>query len=271
MTLSDNYLLGRAEAEELRLMRQIANLAPDSEAQLDMIGIEPGEHVVDLGCGPGGVLHLLGKRVGPTGSVLGIERSPQFVKLARRFVSDHGLTHVEVREGDAYDTGLPRASFDGAHMRLVLVNVPEPERMVCEMVSLVRPGGWLASFEADYLPHTCDPPLPEWTRLLDVYKSYAAAEGIDLFIGRRTHRLFSDAGVVDIRVDPVVHVYPAGHDRRTILRDFMNNVRDDLVSREFVTAADFDRDMRALENHLARPDVLVTSHMFYLLSGRVPI
>ncbi len=50
-----------------------------------------------------------------------------------------GLTQVEVREGDAYDTGLPRGSFDGGQMRLVLVNVPKAELIVRELVSLVRP------------------------------------------------------------------------------------------------------------------------------------
>jgi ubiquinone/menaquinone biosynthesis C-methylase UbiE len=148
MAQPDQYLLGRGEAEEARLKRQIADLAPDSDAQFEKIGINAGERILDLGCGTGGTLHLLSKRVGPTGSVLGIERSPHFVGLARRFVADHALPQVEVREGDAYNTGLPRASFDGAHMRLVLVNVPEPERIVREMVSLVRPGGWVASFEA---------------------------------------------------------------------------------------------------------------------------
>jgi ubiquinone/menaquinone biosynthesis C-methylase UbiE len=190
----DNYLLGRGEAEEARLKRQIADLAPDSDAQFEKMGIRPGERVVDLGCGPGDVLHLLGKRVGPTGSVLGIERSPHFVDLARRFVAGLALPQVEVREADAYDTGLPRASFDGAHMRLVLVNVPEPERIVREMVSLVRPGGWVASFEGDFLCHACHPPLPAWTRLVDAYTAYSTAQGIDLFIGRRTHRLFRDVG-----------------------------------------------------------------------------
>ena len=148
MAQPDHYLLGRGEAEEARLKRQIADLAPDSDAQFEKIGINAGERILDLGCGTGGTLHLLSKRVGPTGSVLGIERSPHFVGLARRFVADHALPQVEVREDDAYNTGLPRASFDGAHMRLVLVNVPEPERIVREMVSLVRPGGWVASFEA---------------------------------------------------------------------------------------------------------------------------
>jgi ubiquinone/menaquinone biosynthesis C-methylase UbiE len=214
-------------------------------------------------------LNLLAKRVGPTGSVLGIERSPHFVSLARRFVAEHALSQVVVCEGDAYDTGLPRASFDGAHMRLVLVNVHEPERIVHEMVSLVRPGGWVASFEADLLSLVCDPPNPEWTCLLDAYKAYSAAQGIDLCVGRRTHRLFRAAGVVEIHVDAIVRVYPAGDHGRMILVDFVNNVRRNLINEGFIGRGDLERDVTALERHLSNPEVLVTSHMFFRLSGRV--
>lgn len=266
----DDYLLGRGKAEEARLRRQIANLAPDSDAQFEKIGIRQGERVVDLGCGPGGVLHLLGKRVGPTGSVLRIERSAQFVDIARRFTNELALPQVEVCEGDAYETGLPRASFDGAHMRLVLVNVPKPELIVKEMVALVRPGGWVASFEADYLTHICDPPSPAWTRLLEAYSAYSSAQGIDLFVGRRTHRLFRDAGIANITVDPVLHTYPPGHDRRPILWDFINNVRDKLTEGGFVGRDELETDMAALDKHLSNPDVLVVSHLFFRLSGRVP-
>ena len=270
MTQPDHYLLGCSDAEKARLKRQSAALAPESDAQFEMIGIKPGERVVDLGCGPGDVLSLLGKRVGPTGSVLGIERDAHFASLARRYVADHALPQVEVREGDAYDTRLPRASFDGGHMRLVLVNVPEPERIVREMVSLVRPGGWVASFEADLLSLICDPPNPEWTRLLDAYKAYSAAQGIDLCVGRRTHRLFRAAGVVDIHVDAIVRVYPAGDHGRLILWDFINNVRGKLIDEGFIGRSDLERDVTALERHLSNPEVLVTSHLFFRLSGRVP-
>ncbi|MFE0013959.1 methyltransferase domain-containing protein [Mesorhizobium sp. NPDC059054] len=266
----DKYLLGRGPAEQARLKRQIANLAPDSDAHLERVGIKPGERVIDLGCGPGGVLHLLGKRVGVTGSVLGLERSPHFVDMARRFVADHALPQVEVREGNAYDTGLERGSFDGAHMRLVLVNVPEPHRIVREMVALVRPGGWIASFEADFVAHFCDPPLPAWERLLNAYVAYSEAQGIDLFIGRRSHRLFRETGLTNIHVDAVYHVYPPGHDRRPMLHEFINNVRDKMIDQGFVAQDDLETDMAALETHLANPDVLVTSHTFFRLSGRVP-
>jgi ubiquinone/menaquinone biosynthesis C-methylase UbiE len=43
-------------------------------------------------------------------------------------VAEQGLTNVEVIQADARNTGLPPASFDVAHARTVLVNVPDPER-----------------------------------------------------------------------------------------------------------------------------------------------
>ena len=271
MSEPDVYLLGRSGGEEERLKRQIADLAPDSDAQLERVGIKPGERVVDIGCGPGGVLHLLGKRVGPTGSVLGIDRSARFVDSARDFARDLGLKQVQVREGDAYNTGLPRKSFDGAHMRLVLVNVPRPELIVREMVSLVKPGGWVASFEAAYsMPHITEPPAPEYSRLRAAYEAYAHSEGIDLHIGRKTRRLFREAGLTDVDVDAVLPVYPVGHSRRSTFRDFVNNVRDKLIDGGFISRAEFEADLGLFEEKLADPEVLVTSQPFFRLWGRVP-
>jgi SAM-dependent methyltransferase len=266
----DIYLLGRGDTEVERLKRQIEMLASDSSALLDRIGIATGESVVDLGCGPGGVLHLLAERVGANGSVLGIDRSSHFVQLARRFVASRRLQQVEVHEGDAYDTGLPKAAFDGAHMRLLLVNVPQPERIVRELVSLVRPGGWVASFEADYVPHCFDPPLPAWTRLLDAYTAYARTQGINLSVGRHLHRLFRDAGVIDIQVDAIIHVFPTGHERRSFPYGLISNISDRLVDDGLINREDLERDIEALETHLSRPDVQVTSNLFFRLTGRLP-
>jgi hypothetical protein len=120
------------------------------------------------------------------------------------------------------------------------------------------------------LSHLCDPPLPEWTHLLSAYTAYSAVQGIDLFVGRRTHRLFRDAGLGDIHVDAVVHVYPPDHDRRPILWDFINNVREKLIEGGFITHSDLESDMIALERYLSDPEALVTSHLFFRLWGRVP-
>ena len=62
-------------------------------------------------------------------------------------------------------------------MRLVLVNVPKPEVIVREMIALVRPGGWVASFEPDLFSRVIDPPSPESDRLQAAYAAYARSQG----------------------------------------------------------------------------------------------
>jgi len=265
------YLLGHSEDEELRLRRQAAELRHESAWLFDRIGLGAGARAIDLGCGPQGVLDLLSERVGNTGHVIGIDRSRESVALARRFVADRALKHVEVLQGDATATGLPEASFDLVHARLVLVNVPYVDAVVREMVRLARPGGVVASHEADYLSHFCDPPLRAWDRLFEIFKRYSSANGVDLFVGRRTHRLFREAGLVDIEVNPVIHVYPHGHSRRAIFWHFLQNVRDRLLEEELIAESEFSELTAELKEHLDRPDTLVVSHLFFQVWGRKPL
>lgn len=270
MTRDERYLLGYSDREAVRLEQQAQDLARDTGWLLDQIGVGPGDRVLDLGCGPRGSLELLADRVGPSGAVVGLEKDPQTAALARAFVRERGLAGVEIIEGDARATSLPRASFDVVHARLVLVNVPEPEEIVREMVALARPGGVVASHEADYATHRCEPPHASWERLFAVYEAHARDEGIDLFIGRRAHSLFRAAGLDDLRVNPLIHVYPPGHPRRRIFLDFIDNTGARLQGGGRIGADELDAHVKALHEHLARPDVLVISHLFFQVWGRTP-
>ena len=236
----------------------------------DRLGLRSGGRALDLGCGPQGVLDLLSECVGSTGLVVGIERDDKSVAAARQFVADRALRNVKVLRADAASTGMPGDIFDLVHARLVLVNVPNPEAVVAEMVRLACPGGIVASHEADYLPLLCDPPLRAWDRLFQIYRDYSSANGIDLFIGRRTHRLFREAGLVNIEVNPVIHVYPQGHNRRTIFWDFLQNVRDSIVEQGLIADSEFSELLAELKEHLDRRDTLVVSHLFFQLWGRKP-
>ena len=266
----EQYLLGHSEDEELRLRRQAGELRQESAWLFDRIGLGRGGRAVDLGCGPQGVLDLLSERVGRTGLVIGVEKNLNSVAKAKFFVADRGLKNVRVVQGDATATNLPGASFDLVHARLVLVNVPYVEAVVREMVRLARPGGVVASHEADYLSHFCDPPLRAWDRLFEVFKAYSSTNGIDLFVGRRPHRLFREAGLVDIEVKPVIHVYPHGHNRRPIFWQFLQNVRDRILEQELITESEFSELTAELKEHLERPDTLVVSHLFFQVWGRKP-
>jgi SAM-dependent methyltransferase len=270
MTDPDAYLLGRSRAEEERLRKQVADLAVEARWLLDQLDIPVGARALELGCGPQGVLDLLSERVGPRGSVVGLERSGHFAASARQFVADRRLGNVEVVEGDAKATNLPRGSFDVVFSRFVLVNVPEPERVVDEMVALLRPGGVVASHEADYLPHVCDPPSHAWDRLMEIFRAHCRAIGVDPFVGRRTHRMLRVAGIVDVQVRPVIHVYPHGHHRRTILLDFIRDIRDAAIRGGVVGERELDELVDELQHHLDDPDTLVVSHLYFQVWGRKP-
>jgi len=270
MAQSDPYFLGYSRAEQERLQRQAEELASESRWLFDQIGLAPGARVVEIGCGPQGCLELLAERVGPAGTVVGVERSEEAVSLARKFATDHGLTNVKVAHGDARQTGLERGAFDLVTSRLVLVNVPEPEQIVAEMVALARPGGIVALHEADWITCLCDPPLEAWDRLLALMEDYSRANGVDLFIGRKAPRLLRQAGLEDVQSRPLLHLYPPGHGRRTLFPEFVLNLRDRILSRGAITAAEFDDLIGALKRHVDDPDTLVFSHVYVQAWGRKP-
>lgn len=271
MAQADPYFLGYRQVELARLQQQAQQLVEESRWLFDQLDFPPGARVIEVGCGPQGCLDLLAERVGPQGTVVGLERSAETVELARQFVAAHHLDNVEVLQGDVRASGLPPASFDVATERLVLPVVPEPEQIIAEMVALVRPGGMVALHDADFVAHVCDPPLPAWSQLLQALQTYAQINGNDLFIGRRVPRLLRAAGLVDIQTRPLIHVYPPGHARRMILADFVENLRERLLAQGVLTEAELDDLLGALRQHLEDPNTLVVSHLFFQVWGRKPV
>jgi SAM-dependent methyltransferase len=122
--------------------------------------------------------------------------------------------------------GLPNASFDLVTARLVLVNVPHPEQIVSEAAALTRPGGSVAFHEIDWAAMVCDPPNQAWNTFFELLVTFMKENGNDLFIGRKVPRLMRDAGLVELRVNAITHVHPPGDERRHLLLDFADNLRE---------------------------------------------
>jgi hypothetical protein len=137
------------------------------------------------------------------------------------------------------------------------------------MVRLVRPGGFIALHEPDPTTFRCDPPLAAQTRLLQVLNTYAELNGIDRSIGLRVPRMLRELGLLDVRVNPLVHVYPPGHGRRMLLLDFVENARDRILERELMGKAELAELTAAVRQHLENPLTLVVSSLYVQTWGRV--
>src|SRR3984893_5680888 len=86
-TTQVKYILGHSQQEIGRLMLQATILRPFTERLMRDAEIGPGMRVLDLGCGAGDVSMLAAELVGPSGSVVGIDRSPQVIAFSRRSLS----------------------------------------------------------------------------------------------------------------------------------------------------------------------------------------
>lgn len=160
MTPSERYSFGGTSIERQRLLAQAEGFVQESNWLLDQCGIQPGWRTVDFGCGPIGILNLLSQRVGPHGSVVGLEREPLFVEMAHAEIAKRGLRNVRVVQADALNTGLEKNAYDLVHARLVLINVSARDAFLGEMLSLLRAGGTLALADLDCVSWLCHPPHP---------------------------------------------------------------------------------------------------------------
>ncbi len=270
VTEQSDYFLGQSSAEHARLQFQAVELEQSSRQHLQRAGIQRGWRVIDVGCGPQGVLHVLADLVGPTGTIVGLERDPRLAALARAFVAEHGFTNVEVIQGDARATELPRGRFDLVHERLVLVNVPEPEQILAEMVALVRPGGVVAVWEWDAVSWLCDPAHPAWTRIREASQAVRLQDGQDFSIGRRIARLMRGAGLVEVKQEVEVAEWPLGHPRRMQIIQFSENIRERLVARGFFSDAELTELLAALRKHLEDPETFQLSGVSFQAWGHKP-
>jgi ubiquinone/menaquinone biosynthesis C-methylase UbiE len=264
------YALGSSQGESVRLQRQAEELAADSAALLDRVGLRPGQSAIDLGCGPRGVLDLLAERVWPAGRVVGLDADPAHAAMAAEFAAGRGLSAVEIITADARSTGLPPGSFDLVHARTLLINLPEPAGVVAEMVRLARPGGWVASMEPDTEHALCYPPHPAFDRICEIFPVALGRNGADPRLGRRVPELFRQAGLDNVEVEARPQMYPPGSSRRANRLDLVRSMRSQIVQMGLASEAELDELDAVARVHLNDPHTVVMSGLLFLTWGRKP-
>ena len=115
-------------------------------ATLEALDLQPGERVLDIGCGPGYLAAEMAELVGPEGFVQGIDPSPHMLAIAAR----RALPHMELSEGDALSLPVADSSFDAAVATQVYEYVVDMAAALAEARRVLRPGGRLLVLDTDW-------------------------------------------------------------------------------------------------------------------------
>ncbi|ADY56466.1 demethylmenaquinone methyltransferase [Syntrophobotulus glycolicus DSM 8271] len=108
----------------------------------------PGLNILDLCCGTGKMVMEIGKRVGPSGRVTGLDFSEQMLEKARENLLEYPYRdRVDLIQGDAMKLPFEQGTFDGVTVGWGLRNVPELRRVVREMARVIKSGSMVVSID----------------------------------------------------------------------------------------------------------------------------
>lgn len=258
MQPSGRYPIERRAGEVERLRTQSAAIELDAALMLDRIGVSPGWRCLDLGCGPGGIVELLSRRAGPQGHVIGLDADAVFLEQARALARAQGLGNVEFMRGDAYRTGLPRASFDLVHARFLASTAGKPRELIAEAAALARPGGIVALQEPDIGTLRCYPPHPAWNRLARLCERVFELSGADVRLAQRLYPLAKQAGLEDVQYRPFLVGFRSCDPMAGYLPDTIESLRGAILRRRLIGKRGLDAALAACREHLAEPDTVFT-------------
>jgi len=188
------YFLGHSDAEVARLKLQNEFYRDATETMLRRAGLAPGMRVLDIGCGGGDVSLMAAALVGPSGSVLGIDRSAGAVAAAQRRASAEGVRHVAfaMSEFDTFTAGRP---FDALIGRFVLMYLADPSATLRTLMRQLAPDGIVVFQEMEMRSGRGYPDAPLFERCIDWYSTAIERGGFESGMGGRLFAAFQNAGL----------------------------------------------------------------------------
>lgn len=259
---SQDYLHGYAPEEQRRLVAQ----AEHWRHALIPVGLayEPGDRVLEIGCGAGAVLAVLAETF-PGIRLAGIDREESQIAFARAHLESRGIDGADLRVGDARELPWEDGAFDRVFVMWVLEHVPGTGRgqeapgplpLLREALRVMRPGGTIALTETDYATFLAFPSTAELELLARAQYEHFAACG-DPIAGRRQGNYLVRAGFEEV-VDtlPGFHYFQDGSGRLQAHVEYIAGFLEPALER---MAARLDcalarlrkgiRDMRAVADH----------------------
>ncbi len=239
-----DYVLGTGSDESARLGLQHRLWSASTHLLWEKAGVQPGQTVLDLGCGPGYGSLDLAQIVGPTGRVIAVDESATFLKQLHDNAISRKQLHIERVLGDVQDilSVLPgeEGAVDVAYARWVFCFLERPEDVVRGLATLMKPGGAVAV--QDYFNYerclTLAPRREAFSKVISAVAASWRARGGDSDIMGRLPGMFLKNGFRLEHMDVVQRMARPGSSLWHWPNSFWQTFLPRLVETGFITVED---------------------------------
>jgi trans-aconitate methyltransferase len=190
------YALARTPREYERLRAQSRVWERATRRLLDELGLAAGDRCLDAGCGPGEAMRLMAERVGPSGSVTGIDVDTPLGETAIAMLHAHGHRQCHFECADVTtERAISGTAFDLVYARLLLYHLPQRVAVLRRLWDAVAPGGCLLVQDYDVGSADVLPALETVEEFKRVVVDAFSAAGCDVHVGTKLPELFAQAGI----------------------------------------------------------------------------
>jgi ubiquinone/menaquinone biosynthesis C-methylase UbiE len=168
--------------------------------------LQPGMHVLDCGCGSGGITLGLAQAARP-GQVIGIDVAEVEIERAWRRAEEQTVDNVRFEVGNVYELGFADRSFDVAFAHNVLEHVAQPDQALREMHRVLKPDGIVGIRDVDIGGNLIAPEEDRLWQWLSLMEAVWEGQGGHPRLGRRLRGLLHEAGFVDVAASASYEYY----------------------------------------------------------------
>jgi ubiquinone/menaquinone biosynthesis C-methylase UbiE len=211
--------------------------------------LKPAMHVLDCGCGPGGISVTLAALV-PQGQVVGIDIEDGQLDMGRREAQQRGIPNVEFHHASLYALPFADGTFDAVLAHAVLYHLAEPMKALRELWRVLKPGGVIGLRDADFDGDVYYPAHEDVERFWKLTERVIEQSGGDVRFGRKQRRLLREAGFRNIVASASSDAFGTTEMTAGFSRYFggvfLNQHRDLILKEQWATESDLTAMQDAL-------------------------